>query len=346
MSTRPRSKPSSRRSHATGSTTCTTRFVDALGEEAGVDRYRALARRVPARLPGRRSTRATAVADIALLEELDAEGDLELRLEAPAAEGVAHVKLYRAGGALVLSDVMPLLEHLGVTVVDEHPYEITAPGGSLRWIYSFGVRGGRGRSAGRPRHAGAGRRGVPRGVGRHRRERRTQPARAARRPRGARRGHRARAVPVPAAGGGALHRRVPGRHAEREPRSGATARRPVPRPARSRRRATTRPRSRGSTRSSAAPSTRWRASTPIASCARSGRWCAPPCAPTRTATRRTSRASSIRRSSTSCPGRSRNTRSGSRRRRSRACTCAPATSRAAASAGPTGARTSAPRSSG
>ena len=50
--------------------------------------------------------------------------------------------------------------------------------------------------------------------------------------------------------------------------------------------------------------------------------------------------------STSCPARSRSTRSGWRRPQSRACTCAPATSPAAASAGPTAARTSAPRCSG
>ena len=35
---------------------------------------------------------------------------------------------------------MPLLEHLDVTVVDERPYEIAAPDGRPRWIYSFGVR--------------------------------------------------------------------------------------------------------------------------------------------------------------------------------------------------------------
>ena len=52
------------------------------------------------------------------------------------------------------------------------------------------------------------------------------------------------------------------------------------------------------------------------------------------------------RRSTSCRRRTRSTRSGSPRPRSRACTCAPATSPAVASAGPTGARTSAPRSSG
>jgi glutamate dehydrogenase len=113
-------------------------FVEARGEEAGIDRYRLWRDAFP---PAYRSEvpAATAVTDVEVLESLDPAGDLQLRLEPPAAEAVAHVKLFRAGGALVLSDVMPLLEQLGVTVIDEHPYEITAPDGTLRWIYSFGV---------------------------------------------------------------------------------------------------------------------------------------------------------------------------------------------------------------
>jgi glutamate dehydrogenase len=112
-------------------------FVDALGEEVGVDRFRMWRDAFP---PAYQSEVAApvAVADVAVLERLDPAGDLQVRLEPPGAEAVAHVKLYRAGGALVLSDVMPLLEHLGVTVVDEHPYELATPDGP-RWIYSFGV---------------------------------------------------------------------------------------------------------------------------------------------------------------------------------------------------------------
>ncbi len=117
-------------------------FVDARGEEHGVERYRAWRYAFP---PAYRDEVAAvdAVRDVAVLERLDPDGDLQLRLESPNAEAVAHIKLYRAGGPLVLSDVMPLLEHLGVTVVDEHPYEIAAPDGPR--IYSFGVAG-RGRA--------------------------------------------------------------------------------------------------------------------------------------------------------------------------------------------------------
>src|SRR5215207_8573660 len=115
-------------------------FVGVRGEEAGVDAFRRWRHAFP---PGYQDdVRATvAVADVAVLERLDPAVDLQLRLEPPVGEEPAHIKLFRAGGALVLSDVMPLLEHLGVTVVDEHPYEIAAPDGP-RSIYSFGIVAG------------------------------------------------------------------------------------------------------------------------------------------------------------------------------------------------------------
>ncbi len=113
-------------------------FVEARGEEAGVESYRHWMRAFPAAYQFEVDA-DVAVADVAVLETLDPGGDLEIRLEPPVG-GVARIKLYRTGGALVLSDVMPLLEHLGVTVVDERPYEIDAPDGIARWIYSFGVR--------------------------------------------------------------------------------------------------------------------------------------------------------------------------------------------------------------
>jgi glutamate dehydrogenase len=117
-------------------------FVDALGEEAGVDAFRRWRDAFP---PGYQDDvpATVAVADAAVLQRLAPDGDLQLRLEPRNGEELAHIKLFRAGGVLVLSDVMPLLEHLGVTVVDEHPYEIAAPDGP-RGIYSFGVVAGAG----------------------------------------------------------------------------------------------------------------------------------------------------------------------------------------------------------
>ncbi len=49
--------------------------------------------------------------------------------------------VYRSGTPITLSDVLPQLQHMGLEVVDEHPYEFA--GGSAAgsfWIYEFGLR--------------------------------------------------------------------------------------------------------------------------------------------------------------------------------------------------------------
>ena len=74
-------------------------FVDARGEEAGLDAFRGWMRAFPAGYQF--EVRAgDAVADVAVLEGLDPTGDLEIRLEPPDDDQVARIKLYRAGGAL------------------------------------------------------------------------------------------------------------------------------------------------------------------------------------------------------------------------------------------------------
>src|SRR5215475_7601318 len=54
--------------------------------------------------------------------------------------GVWRLTIYRAGSPITLTDVLPRLQHMGVEVVDEHPYEFAGP--SLAkpfWIYDFGL---------------------------------------------------------------------------------------------------------------------------------------------------------------------------------------------------------------
>ena len=133
-------------------------------------------------------------------------------------------------------------------------------------------------------------------------------------------------------------------------------RRAVPRPLRSAPRGLARPARRargrdpGAHRGGAAAAST--ASTRTASCGasstRSRRRCAPiSTRSTRTVSRRARSPSSSRAAaSTRCRCRDRCTRSSSIRRASKACTCGSARSRAAACAGPTGRRTSAPRCSG
>jgi len=82
----------------------------------------------------------------------DAVDDLStmLRLRESGAEfGVRLVEhperwtlvVYRSGTPITLSDVLPQLQHLGLEVVDEHPYTFkgSSAAGSF-WIYEFGLR--------------------------------------------------------------------------------------------------------------------------------------------------------------------------------------------------------------
>ncbi|WP_433252475.1 NAD-glutamate dehydrogenase [Streptosporangium sp. CA-135522] len=87
-----------------------------------------------------------AVADLRRLEALAGSSDeIGMNLYEPydAAEGERRFKLYRIGGSISLSHVLPLLQRMGVEVVDERPYEIDragAPEARDAWIYDFGLR--------------------------------------------------------------------------------------------------------------------------------------------------------------------------------------------------------------
>ncbi|MCW2723139.1 MAG: gdhB1 [Frankiales bacterium] len=82
-----------------------------------------------------------AVTDAGRLAALVPGGPLELAMY--AVEGAAaderRLKLYRVG-SLSLSDVLPVLQELGVDVLDERPYQLQCGDGERRWIYDFGLR--------------------------------------------------------------------------------------------------------------------------------------------------------------------------------------------------------------
>ncbi len=50
---------------------------------------------------------------------------------------VWRLTIYRTAGPITLTDVLPRLQHMGVDVVDEHPYEFAAA--EPFWIYDFGL---------------------------------------------------------------------------------------------------------------------------------------------------------------------------------------------------------------
>jgi glutamate dehydrogenase len=82
-----------------------------------------------------------AVNDIRRLAALGAGGfTTALYRPVEAGPGELRLKLYTEGQAVSLSAVLPLLEHLGMQVTDEHPYELRLPDGTHHWLYDFGLR--------------------------------------------------------------------------------------------------------------------------------------------------------------------------------------------------------------
>ncbi len=84
----------------------------------------------------------TAVHDIELLETLQQAGQLAIRLYRPpqARKGVLRFKLFHAERPIILSDVLPVLENMGVRVINERPYAMERSGGGVAcWIDDFGL---------------------------------------------------------------------------------------------------------------------------------------------------------------------------------------------------------------
>jgi glutamate dehydrogenase len=115
-------------------------LVDQLGEEQGTELFAQYRDAFP---PGYRADFApqAAVLDVQRMERLDPEGDLEMTLYRPleAPDDFFVLKLLRSGQPILLSDVLPLLEYLGVRVYDERPYEVDRAGPVDAWIYDFGL---------------------------------------------------------------------------------------------------------------------------------------------------------------------------------------------------------------
>lgn len=120
-------------------------FGEALNAEFGEERAAELLRRYGNAIPeGYKAdhTPRSAVADLAHIEELTEEKSFELSLYEPvgAAPEERRFKIYRKGESITLSAVLPVLNRLGVEVMDERPYELRCSDRSVAWIYDFGLR--------------------------------------------------------------------------------------------------------------------------------------------------------------------------------------------------------------
>lgn len=85
----------------------------------------------------------TAVADIELLESLNEDKKLGMLFYRPqevrADSKAVRLKLYHRDEPIHLSDVMPMLENLGLRVIGESPYEIEKSDGTVFWILDFSM---------------------------------------------------------------------------------------------------------------------------------------------------------------------------------------------------------------
>ena len=81
----------------------------------------------------------SAVVDMQHLLSLSSEKQLVMSFYQPLAqnEQQLHCKLYHADAPLPLSDVMPILENLGLRVLGEFPYKLRRADGREFWIHDF-----------------------------------------------------------------------------------------------------------------------------------------------------------------------------------------------------------------
>ncbi|HEX6974958.1 MAG TPA: NAD-glutamate dehydrogenase domain-containing protein, partial [Vicinamibacterales bacterium] len=115
-------------------------LVEALGEARGLARYHQFASAFPAGYREEFSARA-AVPHIEMMAALTEAEPLAMSLYRPleASPGTVRFQLLHRGRAVTLSDSLPMLEHMGLRVLDEHPHRITPEGMPPVAIHDFGL---------------------------------------------------------------------------------------------------------------------------------------------------------------------------------------------------------------
>ena len=113
-------------------------LVGAVGGEQGLERWRRLGSAFPASYQEAHDAAAAAV-DAAFVDQALATGDLAVNLyRAPgAARSTLRFKVYFTGRTAPLSEVLPMLENMGLTIQEEIPYDVRPASGALARIRDF-----------------------------------------------------------------------------------------------------------------------------------------------------------------------------------------------------------------
>jgi glutamate dehydrogenase len=115
-------------------------LTEAKGEERGLRLFRRYGQAFPTDYR-ERFTAHTAVVDIDKLENVLESGTVGMHLYRPieAAESEVRFKIYNARGAVALSDILPMLEDMGVRVLQEVPFLIEPHEADPVYLHDFGM---------------------------------------------------------------------------------------------------------------------------------------------------------------------------------------------------------------
>ncbi len=116
-------------------------LIESLGEARGNELMRRFGDAFPPSYRAEFAARA-AVPDTELMAALSEAAPIAMTLYRPleAAPGTLRFKLLRRGEPLTLSGSLPMLERMGLKVLDEHPHRIAPHGAAPIWMHDFGLQ--------------------------------------------------------------------------------------------------------------------------------------------------------------------------------------------------------------
>ena len=115
-------------------------LIATVGEARGNELFRLFGNAFPAGYREEFAARA-AVPDIEMMARLSDAEPLATALYRPleAPPGTLRFKLFRRGSPVSLSDSLPMLENMGLRVLDERPYRVSPQGLPPIWIHDLGM---------------------------------------------------------------------------------------------------------------------------------------------------------------------------------------------------------------
>ena len=83
-----------------------------------------------------------AIRDVTYMEKLGSDDDLEMSIYHSKTNGdeLLQFKLFQQNNSIALSDVLPILENMGLRIIREQPYYLKLDNGSTIWINDFAMK--------------------------------------------------------------------------------------------------------------------------------------------------------------------------------------------------------------